>query len=186
MASAVDASHKWVRIGGDTMTGILKINEICSTDDNGMLMYNNSGSAYWTGGNTYNWGIGATNLPGFLRSNNNPVRHWRQGANYYFTETSSSSRLVKTNIVDMPEELAKNLLKLEVKSFDYREGYGLKGQFGMIAEDVEPIFPVVIDEVDSAVEPELPTIKMIDYLKFVPFLVKMIQIQQKEIDELKE
>lgn len=69
------------------------------------------------------------------------------------------------------------LKKLEVKS-----------QYGVIAEDVNKIISSVVtipknyDEND----PSLDNVPSVDYSKFVPYFIKMIQIQQKEIDNLKE
>jgi hypothetical protein len=90
-----------------------------------------------------------------------------------------SSKKYKKNIKDMTEAEAKKLLELNPVSYDYKSEMLPDGQFGLIAEDVEKVmtYPLVYenDEVDS-----------IDYSKFVPALIKMVQLQQKEIDSLKE
>lgn len=89
-----------------------------------------------------------------------------------------SSKKYKENISDMAEEEAKKILQLNPVKYDYKSDKLPNNQYGLIAEDVEPImtYPIVYlnNEADS-----------IDYSKFVPALIKMIQIQQKEIDELK-
>lgn len=107
---------------------------------------------------------------------------------------NSSSKLVKENIKAIDDEKAKKLLKLNVVDFDYIEGKGEKGQTGLIAEDVLPIIPNVVNVPDGYNEMEVKekiengnvvATMGIDYTKLVPYLIKMVQIQQKEIDELK-
>lgn len=95
--------------------------------------------------------------------------------------TVSSSRRYKENIVDMTEEDAEDLLALRVVTFDYKEGIvdgNRTGQKGLISEEVEEIetFPVVYNQ-DGEVEG-------LDYSKFVPQLIKLCQMQQKQIDAL--
>lgn len=92
--------------------------------------------------------------------------------------TNFSSRKYKDNIQDMTEEEAKKILQLNPVSFDYKSDKLPNNQFGLIAEDVNEImtYPIIYKNE----EPDA-----IDYSKFVPALIKMIQIQQKEIDELK-
>ena len=113
-------------------------------------------------------------------------------ANYFRT---ISSKLVKENIKAIDDEKAKKLLELNVVDFDYIEGKGKKGQTGLIAEDVLPIIPNVVGVPDGYNETEVKeklangeevvATMSIDYTKLVPYLIKMVQIQQKEIDELK-
>ena len=105
---------------------------------------------------------------------------------------NSSSKLVKENIVNMTEDEAIKILNLNVVGFDYING--AKGQTGLIAEDVIDIFPNVVNVPNDYSEAEtkerlangeLAPVMGIDYTKFVPYLIKMVQMQQKEIDELK-
>lgn len=103
-----------------------------------------------------------------------------------------SSRLTKTNILLMNETEAEKLLDLNVVTFDYIEEFGgEKNQRGLIAEDVLNIIPscvTVPDDYDeTAFNPEkglANELLGIDYSKLVPYLVKMVQIQQKQIDKL--
>jgi len=103
---------------------------------------------------------------------------------------NTSSIHAKDNIEDMTEEDAKKILSLNPVSFDYKTG--LKDQRGLIAEDVADIIPNCVFypngttkdtyEYDDENPMDVPGI---DYTKFVPYLIKMVQMQQKEIDELK-
>lgn len=99
-----------------------------------------------------------------------------------------SSRKFKENIIPLSDEDAKKLLDVEVVNFDYKEGiineaerYGNKG---VIAEQVEDLIPYVVEhEKDQETDED---VLRVDYRKFIPYLIKTVQIQQKEIDELKE
>lgn len=108
--------------------------------------------------------------------------------------TNPSSRLVKENIINMSEEEAKKILKLKPVNFDYIEAYGgEKNQHGLIAEDTLDIIPSCVTVPEGYSEKEFDASKgiknkvlAIDYSKFVPYLIKMVQIQQEEIEGLKK
>lgn len=106
--------------------------------------------------------------------------------------TNPSSRLVKENIADMTDDEAMKILQLTPVDFDYIEAYGgEKNQHGLIAEDTIDIIPSCVTvpdgysedafDIDNGIRNE---VLAIDYSKLVPYLVKMIQIQQKQIDKL--
>ena len=104
---------------------------------------------------------------------------------------SSSSRRVKKNIHDISDEDARKLLDIDVVQFDYiSDEYGGKNECGVIAEDIKGMFPnaVIIDDnydEDAPIDPAINPAPSVDYRKFVPYLIKIVQMQQKEIDELK-
>lgn len=107
--------------------------------------------------------------------------------------SSSSSRRVKENIRNMSNNEAKKLLDIDIVKFDYIDDWcgGEKNQSGVIAEDVIDILPEVVD-VPEKYDPNIPVDRQynlppfVDYRKFIPYLIKMVQIQQDEINELKE
>lgn len=102
--------------------------------------------------------------------------------------TQSSSRRVKTNIEDMTEEEAKKILELNPVSYDYINEDMPDGCFGLIAEDTYEIIPscVVGDVATVCDDDDADMINSIgiDYSKLVPYLIKMVQIQEKRIDNL--
>jgi hypothetical protein len=120
---------------------------------------------------------------------------WSGGAYtavYGASFTNPSSRLVKENIADMTDDEAMKILRLTPVDFDYIEAYGgEKNQHGLIAEDTIDIIPSCVTvpdgysedafDIDNGIRNE---VLAIDYSKLVPYLVKMIQIQQKQIDKL--
>lgn len=105
-----------------------------------------------------------------------------------------SSKLVKENIENIDDEEAKKILNLRPVSFDYKECFGgEKGQFGLIAEETLDVIPSCVNVPNDYDESNFDEEKgisqdilSIDYSKLVPHLIKMIQIQQEEIDQLKE
>ena len=105
---------------------------------------------------------------------------------------TSSSRRIKENIRNMTEEEAEKILDIDVIKFDFKGdwGGGEKNRSGFIAEDVMKIMPEtvhVFEDYDS----NLPVDEFynfppeMDYQRFIPYLVKMVQIQQEQINGLK-
>lgn len=92
---------------------------------------------------------------------------------------NQSSRKYKTKIEDIPEELARKLLDYRVVTYDYIEESSGKNCMGLIAEEVADIceWPVFRN---AAGEPD-----GLDYSRFVPQLIRMVQLQQEEINILK-
>ena len=132
------------------------------------------------GGDTYL----ATNGAFYISNGNNSAR----APIYASAFTQSSSRRVKKNIEDMTEIEAKKLLDVEVKSYDYINPDMPDGCFGCIAEDMAKIIPSCVNgDVDCA-DDDAAAIQGIgiDYSKLVPHLIKMVQIQQAQIDAQQE
>lgn len=100
--------------------------------------------------------------------------------------TGTSSRRFKHNIQDMTEERALKLLDMRPVTFDYNEGVPCcthnTDKAGFIAEEIEEIVDdLVIHEVTESGE-EIPY--NVEYQSLTPYLVKLCQMQQKQIDEL--
>lgn len=98
--------------------------------------------------------------------------------------SNQSSRRFKENIVDMTDDRARKLLDVDVVTYDYKEGimseYDRFDRTGVIAEDVNEVIPEVVGRDEKGV------IDSVDYSRFVPYLIRMVQIQQKQINKLKE
>ena len=94
----------------------------------------------------------------------------------------NSSRRYKENINDMTEEEANKILDVDVKMFDYKKRENGTNVAGVIAEEVYNILPnvVTLANVDGNEMPD-----SVDYSKFVPYLIKEIQMLKNEVDELK-
>ena len=89
-----------------------------------------------------------------------------------------SSKRYKKNINEMEEDVARQILEYRPVIYDYINESDGTGCMGLIAEEVDRInkYPVTYKEgVPDA----------LDYSKFVPQIIKMLQIHEREIVELK-
>lgn len=93
---------------------------------------------------------------------------------------NQSSQRYKEHIQDMSEETAKEILQLRPVTYDYKNKNDGTNCLGLIAEEVAQIekYPVSYNA-DGKVDG-------LDYSKFIPQLIKMVQMMQKEINELKK
>lgn len=92
---------------------------------------------------------------------------------------TQSARRYKKNIADMTEEQARKLLKLRPVTYDYKNETDGTGCMGFIAEEVDEIvnYPVAYNAAGE--------VEGIDYSKFVSPIVKMEQIHDNEISQLR-
>jgi len=103
-----------------------------------------------------------------------------------------SSRIVKTNIVPETEESARRILDLDVVKFDYKPGVcpdsSRFDRRGLIAEDTLNVMPEIVYVPDeykkNGYTGDNTKVPSIDYIKIIPDLVKMVQIQQKQLDRV--
>lgn len=98
---------------------------------------------------------------------------------------ASSSKRYKDHIRDLDDEEALSILDIPVVVFKYKDGYLVKGDLlegkpipGFYAEDVEEVAPILCQyNLDGSVEDW-------NYRTMIPYMVKTMQIQQKQIDNL--
>lgn len=102
--------------------------------------------------------------------------------------TGTSSQRFKHNIKDMTEERARQILKIRAVTFDwnYDQPYTTRmtDNAGVIAEEVSKVTPdlVVFEDGEDGGQIE----RRVEYERFTPYLIKMTQMQQNEIDLLKQ
>jgi len=96
---------------------------------------------------------------------------------------TASDRRMKKNITPSALNVFELIKKIEVVDFDWKEGeWAKRGRAtGLIAQDVYEYLPQVVGKPDN---PE--NMWSVEYHHMVPYLIKAIQTQQKEIDRLKE
>lgn len=99
---------------------------------------------------------------------------------------NQSSCRYKKNITPMAKERAEKILGVEVCTYDYKDNIVDENQHnrtGVIAERVAEIVPEAVSyrEIDGL--GNVPD--SVDYTRFIPYLIKMTQMQQAEIEELK-
>ena len=98
---------------------------------------------------------------------------------------SSSSKRYKNHVSDVSDEEALKILDIPVIKFKYKDGYLFPTDFlvdkeipGFYAEDVEEVNPILCQyNEDGSVEDW-------NYRTMIPYMLKTIQIQQKQIDNL--
>ena len=121
----------------------------------------------------------ASNKFGFQIDDNGTERFAARmdGSVFSFNSTFSSDIRLKENIEDC-EPMLEKLKQVRIVDFDWKDDKGPEGrQRGVIAQEIEPIFPELIHE-------------PIEYKEFkqsemIPILVKAIQEQQTIIEDLK-
>ncbi len=106
---------------------------------------------------------------------------------------NDSSRRVKKNVKHITDEEADKILDINVVTFDYIDKVGgAKDQRGCIAEEVINIIPSVVsipegyDETKEFRDDEPVIVPSIDYSKFVPYLIRMVQKQNDRINDLEK
>ena len=110
------------------------------------------------------------------------------GGTVYATNTTISAisdQRFKENIQDLDVGLDK-IMALKPRRFDWKTGKGkdIKGDRGFIAQELEQVFPDLVDEwADPAPEGEEPYKSVRQDL--IPVLVKAIQELKAEVDSLK-
>jgi hypothetical protein len=103
----------------------------------------------------------------------------------YGTVVAPSDISVKENISDLSLEVDFNkLLGLEPKQYTYKEDMEHKIHYGLIAQDVEKIYPELIYSIQS--DDSTNILKSVNYVELIPLLLLKIQDLQKQINELKK
>lgn len=103
------------------------------------------------------------------------------------TLTQGSSIEIKKNVADMTQEDGDKILTLRPVVFDYKTSEkDTQAERGFIAEEVKEIIPNLVT--DKIVNNDGDTVApaSLNYIAMIPYLVKVCQRQQQEIDELKK
>lgn len=98
--------------------------------------------------------------------------------------TSTSDRRLKENIRSLDSVLKKVML-LRPSMYNFIENDAKRHQIGFIAQEVESIFPTVVDSIRGK-NPGDPVVKGIDYGSLSVIAIKAIQELQQEIESLKK
>jgi len=103
-----------------------------------------------------------------------------------YSSTIGSDIKLKKNVEDIGYGL-DDVLKMRAVEFDWKEKRQGKHDIGVIAQELEKIIPEVVNEVKTIGEgaENGDTHKVVDYAKLTSVLIKAIQEQQVQIDELK-
>ena len=100
-----------------------------------------------------------------------------------FSNSTGSDKRLKKNIKPIPYGL-KEVLQMNPVEYDWKEKRDESHDIGVIAQEIEEIIPEVVKEhEDLKTQKEFKTV---DYGKMVAVLIKAVQEQQQQINELKE
>ena len=209
------STHEYLEIGnyytdqsrGDmytTMTSRYDSSDGRQCDIHGYINYANSSAneGYWclsvhnkdnntTGNMSLRTGdsyiIGRTTSKGEVNlsmSNTDTAKIYMNGASgnvQCISLTQTSSKKYKKNIESLTDEEAKKILNLRPVTYDFKDEECGKDMRGFIAEEVDEVIPELVKHTNMDNKDELS----LDYTMMIPYLTKMIQLQQKQINELK-
>lgn len=200
--SPVSTTTLFIQAGSNNHVGAETRSENSGGNRYGLISRATSGDrthGVWTkaiGGSIANYGIvstasGATAYAGYFYGN-----VWSSGT------YAGSDRKLKENIADINGESAlQKLMQLRPRSYTYKQTGEYKEmnlsrgtQYGLIAQEVETLFPELVKETISPAaidENGIETgtsvsFKSLNYNALIPLLLKAIQEQQAEIDQLKQ
>lgn len=181
--SDVGSYNLGVRKSGSTTTGSLSLH---------------TGNSYISGSTSSD---GAT---GLAISNTSTAKIYLNGASGNVTcvsLTQTSSKKYKKKIKNLTEEEAKKILELRPVIYDFKDEAMGTNMRGFIAEEVDNVIPELVKHtskyLDNIVNEDSNVIEQddevsLDYIMMIPYITKMLQMQQKhldaqqaEIDELK-
>lgn len=91
---------------------------------------------------------------------------------------SPSDRELKEDIDNLSNEFCDDLLLMEPKQYKYKNDTNKKVRYGFIAQEIENVFPDLVNKGDMY--------KSINYLDLIPIMVCKIKKMQKQIDELQQ
>ena len=171
------------------------------------------GGLYGVNGYASETGATGTHYGGYFTASNAPTNYgiyasaangtknyaaYFSGNTYCTGSYTPSDEKLKENLEDIDGSLER-ILKLKPKKYDYKVKEFQKmnlphgKKFGLLAQDVEAIFPELITEMSEPDTSENPdqnkkreTFKAVDYVSLIPILVNAIQEQQKQLLEQKK
>jgi hypothetical protein len=135
-----------------------------------------------TGANNNRWTLYTVNSNGDLNlyfNDNAAAKGWFSSATGAY-EASSAAHL-KTDFATLPENTLAQVMLLQPLRYQYKSDPGQKLTIGFIAEDVEPLFPALVERTGE--QGEQPGI---NYAGFSVVAIKAIQELQERVNFLKQ
>lgn len=179
-------------LSGGTMTGDINSQQIVPKTNNAydlgnagflykdLYLYNKIISPNW---NQYSSGatlvIGVEDMLAIRASNDINTSKPVQASAF----NTWSSKRYKENIKNITDERANLLDDIQIVTYDYKNSKSGTNLTGVIAEEVENIIPEVVTyaEIDGEKVPDT-----VDYSKFVPYLIKKVQMLQDKINKIEK
>lgn len=92
---------------------------------------------------------------------------------------NTSDAKLKNNILPIENDKINMLLTINPMHFEYKYEQNKKKHYGVLAQDVEKIYPELVEE-------NITGYKTVNYQEFIPIMLAKMQIMQSEIDNLKQ
>lgn len=125
---------------------------------------------------------GASAKPVYFRNIANPTTGYIELIASKFTQ--ASSKRFKKNIRNISKDSANKILDITPIIFDYKNKEQGKDSVGVIAEDIEKIYPNLVTKIQY--ENGKEQAESVNYIGFIPYIIKKIQMQEEEIKNLKK
>jgi hypothetical protein len=90
---------------------------------------------------------------------------------------SPSDRALKQNIQDLTDDFCDRLLCVSPKQYTYVYDESQKARYGVIAQDIELLFPELVSG---------NGVKSVNYLELIPIIIVKMKKMQAEIDKLSQ
>lgn len=93
---------------------------------------------------------------------------------------NSSDEKLKKNVLNIEDNIIDNLFVLNPIHYTYKNDSKQKKHFGLIAQEVEKIFPELVENNNVS------GYKSVNYQELIPIIIAKMKIIQNEIDEIKK
>lgn len=96
----------------------------------------------------------------------------------------ASDQRIKKNIETLSDGMLEKVLQLNPTSYNMKADKNENTVFGLIAQEVEEVFPEAVYKVSAG--GELGDILTVEHLQLIPVLIKAMQEQSEKIDALEQ
>jgi len=93
---------------------------------------------------------------------------------------NTSDERLKENILSINKDNTDNLFTINPILFNYKNDSSKNKHFGVLAQDVEKVFPELVENNN------ISGYKTVNYQGLIPIMLAKMKLMQNEIDELKQ
>lgn len=104
----------------------------------------------------------------------------------YGSINSTSDKMLKENVQQITTCECDRILEIQPKKYNFIDDTSKKTHYGLIAQDVEEQYPLLVSEIDHVID-DTATIKIktVNYMELIPIMIRKMQNMQDQIDELR-
>ena len=119
-----------------------------------------------------------------IRANNTVTFYKRDNSGYANIECGTiiqpSDSTLKTNIKKIEGDVLSKICRLDGYTYNWKSDKDGQLQVGFMSQEVEKVFPELVETIDSS------NVKLMSYIGMIPYLLEAIKEQQTQIENLKE